>query len=244
MEHFNARYDAIAEQYDEWLRRSTLYPEVLLPSLWELISNVRAQRVLDVGCGQGIVTRELARHGAHVFGVDLSLKLLQLARAYEHRQPRGISYLCDDVQELHSLADSSFDGAVCNMVLMDIADLQAIFASVHRILENGGWFVFSITHPCFETPHARWVTSDDGTIAREVRGYFQERYWRSSDPTGLRGQVGAHHRMLGTYLNTLADAGFHLERILEPEASPNRVEQVPGNREVPTILCVRARSDG
>jgi hypothetical protein len=48
--------------------------------------------------------------------------------------------------------------------------------------------------------------------------------------------------MLSTYLNALADARFALERIVEPQATGRRAEQVPGNREVPTILVVRSRA--
>ncbi len=122
---------------------------------------------------------------------------------------------------------------------MDIPDLQAVFQTARRILKPGGWLVFAITHPCFELPHAQWITTENGQIVRAVRGYFQEGNWKS-DGGGVRSRVGAHHRTLSTYLNTLVAANFTLERIVEPMASGERAEQVPGNREVPSLLLIRA----
>lgn len=102
------------------------------------------------------------------------------------------------------------------------------------------WLVFSITHPCFEPPYAQWVTLDDGSVARAVNNYFREGFWRSENG-GIRSRVGAQHRMLSTYLNELATAGFALERMLEPLATGEHARQVAGNREVPSLLLVRAR---
>ncbi len=129
------------------------------------------------------------------------------------------------------------------MALINIPDLQAVFQTVRRILKPGGWFVFAITHPCFETPHAQWITlaQAEHTIARVVTGYFDERYWFSSNPNGVRGRVGDYHRTLSTYLNALNVAGFALERTIEPRPSARQAELVPGNREIPTLLLIRAR---
>lgn len=48
--------------------------------------------------------------------------------------------------------------------------------------------------------------------------------------------------MLSTYLNTLSMTGFALERVIEPLPSDRQAERVPGNREVPTLLLMRARA--
>jgi len=127
--------------------------------------------------------------------------------------------------------------------VMDIPDVHATFHAAHRILQENGWFIFSLTHPCYEVPRGRWMIREDGAQARDVTGYFEEGFWRSDNPHGVRGQVGAYHRMLSTYLNALAEAGFCLERMHEPRATGCRAEQVPGNREVPSFILIRARAD-
>lgn len=122
---------------------------------------------------------------------------------------------------------------------MDIPDLAAAVRAVWRILQPQGWFVFSITHPCFEAPHARWINHADGTTSREVRQYFEEGLWFSNNKQGVRGQVGAHHRMLSTYLNTLADAGFHTERVVEPRAQNEADGHTAGYHLIPAFMVMR-----
>jgi ubiquinone/menaquinone biosynthesis C-methylase UbiE len=237
----DARYDDIAEWYDRYVQERPIYREIILPGLFALTGDVRGQAVLDLACGTGFTSRELARRGARVTGVDLAERMLELACAHEEREPLGIRYVLDNAHTLASLQEASFDGASCSMGLMNIDDPAMTFQALRRVLKEGGWFVFSITHPCFETPHATWAEGDDGRVARQVWGYFEERVWQSTNPHGVRGKVAEHHRMLSTYVNGLAEAGFVLERMSEPQATGERAEQVPGSREVPSILLMRWR---
>jgi 2-polyprenyl-3-methyl-5-hydroxy-6-metoxy-1,4-benzoquinol methylase len=232
-------YNVIADWYDSYLHENTVYRDVVLPSLLELAGNVQGCTLCDLACGQGWVARELAKQGAQVIGIDLADRLLTLARQYEEQQAQGIIYQQDDAQSASSLADGTFEGVVCVLALMDIPDLHAVFQTARRILKPGGWLIFAITHPCFEAPHAQWLTTDSGQIARAVSGYFQEGSWKS-ERGGVRSRVGAHHRTLSTYLNALVAANFTLERMIEPMATGERAKQVPGNREVPFFLFVRA----
>jgi ubiquinone/menaquinone biosynthesis C-methylase UbiE len=237
-----ASYNEIAQWYDQFLRERPVYTEVLLPNLLALVGEVEGEVICDLACGQGWVARELARRGAQVTGLDLAPNLLALARGYEEQEPLGIVYVQGDAECAEQLRDSQFTGCVCVMALINIADLRAAFESIRRILKPGGWLVFAIPHPCFETPHAQWTALPDPehATARIVTGYFDERQWFSSNPDGVRSRVADHHRMLSTYLNRLCAAGFVLERALEPGPSARQAERVPGNREVPTLLLIRA----
>ncbi len=243
MDRFVAPYDAIAEWYDAYLD-GPLYEELILPSLLDLAGDVRDQRVLDLACGQGWIARELSKRKAIVTGIDISLKLLAVAQRYESAEPLGVTYIHDDAQSLRRLDGTQFDGVICNMALMDIPDAPATFCAARRVLRDNGWLIFSITHPCFEVPGAAWVTREDDTVTREVAGYFTECFWRSDNPQGVRGKVGAHHRTLATYLNALAAAGFCLEQAQEPRATGRRARQVPGNEEVPSMMLIRAKAEG
>jgi len=237
-----ASYNDIAEWYDQFLRERPVYTEVILPNLFVLIGEVAGQVICDLACGQGWVARELARRGAQVTGLDLAPNLLALARGYEAQEPLGIVYVHGDAQRADQLSDSQFTGCVCVMALINIPDLHATFQSVRQILKPGGWFVFAIPHPCFETPHAQWtpLPNPEHPLGRIVSGYFDERQWFSANPDGVRSRVADYHRMLSTYLNTLSEAGFVLERALEPGPSARQAERVPGNREIPTLLLMRA----
>jgi hypothetical protein len=131
------------------------------------------------------------------------------------------------------------------MALMDIPDLAPTLRSVMRILRLGGWFVFSILHPCYHTAHSGETALPEGT-ARTIRGYFTEGYWRSDTRTGPPGKVGAYHRMLSTYVNALTDAGLTLERAIEPGAVGHLADSPslaglsrPVWEEVPAVLVVK-----
>ena len=104
-----------------------------------------------------------------------------------HAAPASVEYVVDDAQSLASLESGSFDGATCQLALMDIPDLDATLGALCRVLRPDGWFVFVIGHPCFLGPEARPTSEGDGTPALVVRGYFDERFWRSPNPQASAG---------------------------------------------------------
>jgi ubiquinone/menaquinone biosynthesis C-methylase UbiE len=234
-------YDAIAEWYAESFLADSPVQALSIPALFALLGDLRGQRVCDLACGQGIVTRELAWRGAEVVGIDMSASLLEIARDHEVAKPLGITYLQGDAQSLSEVTDAAFNGVVCHLALMDVADLPQCLQTVARILRSQGWFAFAITHPCFQTPESRWTGKAGGTVKREVRGYFREGFWRSDNPAGVRGKVGAYHRTLSTYVNALEKAGLKLERMLEPQPQDAVAGRVPGYHEVPVVLVARCR---
>ncbi len=239
-----ATYDQIADWYDTQVRAGDgLLPfhNLAIDALLELVGDVRGREVCDLACGQGIVTRELAQHGARVIGVDLSQRLLEIALREEAEAPLGIAYRCDDAHALATLGDASFDVVTCNLALMDIPNLSAAVAAVRRVLRPGGTFTFSITHPCIVPPGSRWTTEAEGGPGRHVRGYFLEGYVVPPHAPGVRGRVGTHHRTLSTYLNMLAASGFVLECIAEPRATGAAAERQPGAVEAPMFLVIRLR---
>src|SRR3954447_22618481 len=105
-------YDEIAEWYDSWVG-STLDDDPYFPAAEALMGPIAGQRVCDLACGQGRVSRYLAQCGASVVGVDASAKLLEIARSYERAAPRGITYLKADARPVDGIPDGSFDGVLC-----------------------------------------------------------------------------------------------------------------------------------
>ena len=211
----------------------------------DLAGDVEGRRVCDLACGQGVVARSLADRGARVLGLDISEKLLDIARLLERKETRGIEYARSDARTLDNLADGAFDGVVCNMALMDIPDLDATLAAVWRVLRPGGWFVFSVVHPVCQTPGSPWWAREGGTIVGvKVRDYFNEGYWRRGNPEGIRGRLGAYHRTLSTYVNGLTRVGLCIERLLEPSATGEYADLAPVHRHVPVALVVRCAKRG
>ncbi len=231
----------IAEWYDELLQAGSGPHDTAVRCLLDLVPLLKSQIVLDLACGQGLATRALAKAGAlQVVGVDASAAMIELCQ--NHGVPRGtdVSYGVDDAQHLSSIGTRTFDGVTCQLGLMDIPDLGATLKAVARVLKPGGWFVWVIGHPCVLVPDAQRATMPDGRPAMAVTGYFDERFWRSSNPNGVR-RAGNHHRTLSTYLNALTAAGFALELAAEPRASEQLDLQQPIYREVPIFFAARSR---
>ena len=235
LEHIQG-YDGIAEWYDQCVRARTMLHDTVIDTLLSLAEEVRGLNLCDLACGQGVVAREVAKGGvASVCGVDLSSKLLDIAREEESREPLGIVYVHEDAQLLSSFSDGLFDGILCNLALMDIADLAATAHTIERILRPGGWLLFSILHPCAP------VTSAEGSLQQRPQSYFEEGLWFSQNPLSVRGRVGSYHRTVSTYLQRFLDVGLTLEQIREPQATGSIAERIPAYTQVPVVLVARFR---
>lgn len=227
-----ARYDEIADFYEQGSGQTVRDPATA--ALLDLAGDVRGRRLLEVACGQGRVARELARRGAALTGLDISAALLDKARAGEAAEPLGIQYLHADVTSRGVLEGQVFDGVVCNYGLSDIDDLDGLLANVARLLRPGGWFVFSLLHPCFPG----WGNDAPSSWPPD-QGYYREGWWLASN-TGYRGRVGSSHRMISTYLNSLAAHGLALDRAAEPPPGPEMEQRCPpGAVPVPFYFAAR-----
>jgi 2-polyprenyl-3-methyl-5-hydroxy-6-metoxy-1,4-benzoquinol methylase len=228
-----ARYDAVAEFYIEGFDS---IDDPASRALLDLLGPVAGLQVLDVACGHGRITRELARRGASVVGIDLSGALIARARETEQDEQLGIRYLHDDVTVPGSLGnyDGDFDLAVCNFGLSDIDDLDAAITAVGAALRPRGRFAFSIVHPCFAGGadiSGSWPASGS---------YYDEGHWTAQGArSGLRRLVGANHRTLSTYLATLRRHDLWLDELAEPLPSPDWDPAHDADRQ-PVFLAARS----
>lgn len=239
----DAPYDAFAERYAARVPAdpdsSPTVEGVATRQLLAALGDVTGQRVLDLGCGEGHVARRVHASGGEVTGLDLSSELLRIAR----QRGAGIEYVHGDAQDLRAFLDATFDLVYSNLALMDIPDLSATYSEVHRILRPGGRFVFTLVHPCFSPPGTDVLKDADGHfVARLVRRYTDEGFWRSDGVGTIRSTVGAHHRMLSTYVNGLLTVGFRLRGLAEPTLSADEAAaaNTEAHAEVPPVLMVDA----
>lgn len=209
---------------------------------------------LDIGCGEGGNTRELAKRGARMTALDMSPTFLRHAREAEMGEPLGIEYVHADAAHM-PFAGETFDFATAFMSLMDMPDQATVLAEACRVLRPGGFLQFSILHPCFVPPHRRVLREADGRTVRavEVGGYFDnidgrvDRWWFGAASQEERARVPPFqeprfHRTLSAWINLVVASGFVLDRLGEPyadEATAVAVPAVADTRVAPLFLHVR-----
>lgn len=226
-------YEALAEAYAAVIDTKPHNAYCERPATLSLLPDVGNRRVLDAGCGPGVYSEWLTERGAEVVAVDASPKMVELAR----RRLGGAAEvrLADLSKPLEFLGDSSFDVVLSPLVLEYVEDWRGTFAEFYRVLRAGGHFIFSVTHPFSDY------------LYFESLSYYETELvgceWRGFKPVKV--QMPSFRRPLGAVLNPLAEAGFHLERIVEPKPTEEFKEADPKHYEelsrLPYFLCVRAR---
>ena len=203
-------YDDYADEYAAYVAwREQAGPDAdpfgLLLPLLELLGDVNGRRVLDAGCGEGYLARWLAARGAHVTGIDLSARLIALARA---RDPGGsIDYQVADLSRPPPGADGRFDAAACYLVLNDVRDYRGFAATLGACLAPGGRLVLALNNP-YSAVTDRHVTDyfDSGTVS-PYRGLWE---------MGIRAYY--HHRTLENYLDAFHAGGLRLTKLADVPA--------------------------
>jgi SAM-dependent methyltransferase len=114
-------------------------------ALRRILSGIRFQSVLEIGCGTGKNTNWLAEQAVQVIGADFSADML--ARAKEKALNPNITFRQMDVREPWPFEAGQFDLITCSLVLEHIEDLGFVFEQASAVLRPGGYFYFGELHP-------------------------------------------------------------------------------------------------
>jgi len=241
-------WNAVAKDWVRHADENDYRNYILLPFTLELLGDVRNARILDLGCGEGGYSRELAARGAKVVGVDGSAELIETAaqRSAEARKP--IEFVCANASDLEPIASNSFEIVLASMVLMDIEDYGRAIDEVWRVLAPGGQLLMSISHPCFSTPDSGWVRSEAGEKKHfAVDHYFERCAWEDFITPQFRRPVLRRHRPLEDYIGPLLRCGFYLTELREPTATAEQIaqsERLAQLQRIPYFLFMRWRKPG
>lgn len=224
-------YEAMAEAYAAKVDTKPHNAYYERPATLSLLPEVASKRVLDVGCGPGVYAEWLAEHGAEVVALDASPKMVRLARERLGSKARVLQ--ADFGQPLGFFPDGSFDLVLSALALDYVEDWTQVFCEFYRLLRCPGHLIFSAGHP-----FADFMLNPEGN-------YFDVELvhwvWKGF---GAPVTVPAYRRPLGAFINPLLQAGFLIERILEPLPTEHFRQQDPQEYEKlcrqPGFLCVRA----
>jgi len=105
---------------------------------------VKGKRVLDVGCGGGILADAMARKGADVLGIDLATKALKVAQLHAlEANTQGVAYREVSAEELAEEQPASFDVVTCMEMLEHVPDPSSVVRACSTLVKPGGWVFFS-----------------------------------------------------------------------------------------------------
>ncbi|STQ89333.1 bifunctional 2-polyprenyl-6-hydroxyphenol methylase/3-demethylubiquinol 3-O-methyltransferase UbiG [Iodobacter fluviatilis] len=105
--------------------------------------DLAGKKVLDVGCGGGILAEGLARQGAQVTGIDLAEKSLKVAKLHLFESKLEVDYRCVPVEQLATEAPESYDIVTCMEMLEHVPSPASVVAACARLVKPGGWVFFS-----------------------------------------------------------------------------------------------------
>ena len=256
------------EVNSEWWQQSFTegadpeYREQIVPLLRELLGQAGPAAVLDIGCGEGQLSRVAARLPGvqRVVGIDptssqLEAALQRQSLTGDKEAPPGdngaghnaagrvnVEYARATATAL-PFPDSSFDAAFACLVFEHIEGTVQAIAEVGRVVRPGGTFVLFMNHPLLQVPGSGWVDDD----------ILGEQYWRigpylaenhAVEEVDKNVWIPFVHRPLSVYVNALVAAGLYLTKMIEPAPPPGFLDKAEEYRQAaafPRLLVLRAK---
>jgi len=169
-------WNEVSSWYDNLIGESGAegyHGTLIIPKITELITKhklIKEARILDLACGQGVLTRTLNQLNYKATGLDESGDLIEAARK---RSP-SIKYLIADAHKLPF--NNEFEAIICILALQNMDNLDSVLKEVSKSLVNNGLFIFTIIHPCFRIPRqSGWGWDENRKLQyRRIDSYFSE----------------------------------------------------------------------
>jgi 2-polyprenyl-3-methyl-5-hydroxy-6-metoxy-1,4-benzoquinol methylase len=258
-EETRAMWDQKASFWDERMGDGNDFHRLLVsPAVERLLNLQPGEMVLEIACGNGVFSRRMAQLGVYVIATDFSAQFLERARARTTEHADRIDYHLLDAtheEQIVALGKQRFDAAVCNMAIMDIAEIDPLLRGIRQVVKPAGRFVFSLTHPCFNHSGMTFCAEANDingeivtTLSIKVAQYLHPSPQKS---VGMLGEPTPHYtfdRPLHALFNACFRAGLVLDGLEEPAfhhpydgSQPRRLLSWTNYSEIPAVLVARLR---
>ncbi len=240
-------WEKVHDWYDEIVGAEGHYyhQHVLLPRLMPLLN--KPPKVLDIGCGQGILARALPKSSSYV-GLDSSPSLIAKARKLSKH-----TFLIQDACLPFTLQEQAFSHAVILLALQNMKDPLPVFENAARHLIDHGQLILILNHPCFRIPRQSGWTIDE---KKQLQSRRIDRYMTPMEiPIATHPGHGkdsstslSYHLPISAYSEALCKAGFCLDKIEEwcsDKTSSGKASRRENRarQEFPLFICLVARKD-
>ena len=138
-------FNRFYQDYDAWYQTpmGAFVDQVETDALWSLLAPNPGMRILDVGCGTGLQSLKLARHGCEVTGIDIAPNMLHEAVRKSGEEGLSIDFRRMDCQQME-FPDNSFDAAISMAAFEFIPDPLRAYREMRRVVKPGGLIVIGI----------------------------------------------------------------------------------------------------
>lgn len=216
------------------------YVHVLTPAILDCLPQPDGRvwsRLLDVGCGPGVLAERLSSAGWRVTGIDRSPAMIEIARR-DCGERNGLSFIEADLSRVPDFfGAAAFDVVVANMSLTGVTELGSGLQAMRRVLRRRGRLILTDVHPWF------W---------RQYKGHNDLSYWEcvertepftiSLDSNPLPAPTKVVYRPLHELCGAIARAGFLIQLLTEPKPRPNIEKKYPEPWRYPRFIVVAART--
>lgn len=204
------RWCAVAE-----LRRNQIesgvdltFVDVFKPLFIKLVCELQPTHVIEIGAGTGHLSKAIADKGFLITAIEPSVGMYDVACEVLTGTPVRLIN-CSSSELVRS---DLFDVAFSHLVAHAVEDLAGFLESVSSHVHKGGYFIFSIPHPCFYNDYKGFFGTDYSymkQLSKEVS------FSVTNDPENIITGVPYHHRPLSVYINSINEAGFVLSGFQE-----------------------------
>jgi ubiquinone/menaquinone biosynthesis C-methylase UbiE len=245
-------WGGVAGWYDKLLSMDGTYQkEVVLPNLLRLLEIKKGEKILDIACGQGFFSREIAGLGGEVTGADIAPELIKFAK--EKAGPNEEYLVIPGDRLAENIPAGKFDKAIIILAIQNIENLNGVLMQTARALKKDGKLFIVLNHPAFRNPkNTAWGFDDANKVQyRRVDEYLSESHTDIDMSPGASDEKNkektvSFHRPLQVYTKTLVKNGFLIGRLEEwnsnkkSEFGPRQKAEDKARKEIPLFMMIEA----
>jgi 2-polyprenyl-3-methyl-5-hydroxy-6-metoxy-1,4-benzoquinol methylase len=241
-------YDNFAKEYSESMGDigDEVHQTQIDPYVYKIIGDPKEKVICDLGCGNGYMSRYLAKNNAKVFASDISESLLEIAKAKS--TGLDINFAMHSADDLSRYKSEFFDVVVMNMSIHYIDNLDNLFKGIARVLKDGGVLVFSTNHFFRPNgPYSEWVKGMVGGEERlfiKVTDYLTRRENKIMSGWDKKTILSIHNNTLNGLVNGMSKHGLLTFSVFEPEpvnSGQAYSEELQKSHHIPTFIIFGAK---
>lgn len=232
-------YDRLSEIYHNKRLVGRDFNELIeQPTTFSLLGKITGKKILDAGCGSGIYSKILAKKGAKVYALEISKKMVDLAKDY--CKGDNIQFKYGSIDKL-PYKNNSFDIVLASLVIHYLKNPEKAFEEFNRVLKKNGILIFSTNNPSFTALEE--IKSMRGKNKMIIFNYFKrgKYYWKIKS-SNIR--IPSYRISFEELFDMLYKNNFIIEKFKEPYLT-NKEKRIQKHSKrfigIPTFIVLRCR---